>query len=216
MQREGNHLADQPLTRRAFLQQEAEAARQAEIERQRPLKEAEANLIASHRQLFEFQKAEISAGRPDPEWELPESARGIKFAGADKTEQAKDFIRAQSLLFIEKNSQYLAISQNFEKIVGYLTTNGVIVPNAETFQRAYERLRFFGLLEERPNPTPAPEVVPQEPTEAPKPTETDAVDGWDRDGLPRKFTQNEIFRMSADAYRKAFRVSPRFTRSRYE
>ena len=67
----------QPITAREIREQEeAEERRLRDIE-EKKTRDAEDALTDTHRRLHNLEKDEVLAGRPDPGWELPESAVGL-------------------------------------------------------------------------------------------------------------------------------------------
>jgi hypothetical protein len=159
----------------------------------------------------------VLAGKPDPSWKIPASAAGLKMT----IEQAREFAKTAAAQFVKENPEYHATMNNFETIVAYLTTNGVVIPTSEVFKLAWLRLRELSLIEELERLVPAkePETVTQ-PSE-PLPAEGELVDGYDLEtGEPRKYSQAEIWKMSSGDLKKAFRMwtdrdgdrRPRFTR----
>jgi hypothetical protein len=160
-------------------------------------------------------REDVLAGKPDPAWEIPASAAGLKMP----IEQARDFAKTAATQFVKENPEYHATMNNFETIVSYLTTNSVVIPTEDCFRLAWLRLRELGMIEERPAPAKEPETVTQ-PSE-PIPAETELVDGFDLEtGEPRRYSQAEIWKMSSGDLKKAFRMwtdregdrRPRFTR----
>ena len=142
-------------------------------------------------------------------------------------EAAKKFAQAEGAAYTQANPDYYPCKKNFETIVSYLSAQGVIIPTRDCFAQAVTRLRHFNLLEERPVPAPEPVPVEQpqqiEPTEAP--SSSDLVEGWDVvTGEPRQYTQRQIHAMSADQFRRAFKMwaradgdfRPKFTRGFYQ
>jgi hypothetical protein len=159
----------------------------------------------------------VLAGKPDPSWKIPASAAGLKMT----IEQAREFAKTAAAQFVKENPEYHATMNNFETIVAYLTTNGVVIPTSEVFKLAWLHLRELSLIEELERLVPAkePETVTQ-PSE-PLPAEGELVDGYDLEtGEPRKYSQAEIWKMSSGDLKKAFRMwtdrdgdrRPRFTR----
>jgi hypothetical protein len=159
----------------------------------------------------------VLAGKPDPSWKIPASAAGLKMT----IEQAREFAKTAAAQFVKENPEYHATMNNFETIVAYLTTNGVVIPTSEVFKLAWLRLRELSLIEELERLVPAkePETVTQ-PSE-PLPAEGELVDGYDLEtGEPRRYSQAEIWKMSSGDLKKAFRMwtdregdrRPRFTR----
>lgn len=123
--------------------------REAEEKRMAPIRAA----MAEQRQLLndiqKIEREEIMAGRPDPSWPgLPESAQNLRMS----VQQAREFAREESGKFVAEHPEYHRCRDNFEKITNYLSTNGVVIPNAECFHLAFERLRSLRLLTEKPEP----------------------------------------------------------------
>jgi hypothetical protein len=190
---------------------------------ERPIREAAQKLNENHRKLFDLEKAEVIAGRPDPSWELPASAAGLSMS----VDEAKAFVQREAEAYRDEHPEYYPSPKNFDAIKGYLSVQHVAIPNKECFALAVERLTRFGLLEERPTPAQSLEIeeqhAPNLPTEAPS---SDLVDGWDiESGEPRKYSEKEIWQMSSSDLKKAFRMwaekdgidrRPKFNRSRYQ
>jgi hypothetical protein len=111
--------------------------------------------------------------------------------------------------FVRKTPWYWNIPENGTILTQYLLRNGVEIASPEMYRRAALRLREYHLLKERP-PAPEPEPPQERPfvnlrvsPSAEPPTYT----GWDdATGEEREFTQREVDRMSADEYRRTFRV----------
>jgi hypothetical protein len=213
----------QPTTIQKVRAEEAEERRRSEEEQQRPVREAEAQLNATSRKLHELEKSEVLAGRRDPGFELPQSAAGLSMS----MDQATEFVRKQAELFAAENSEYFPSKKNFDAITDYLVKHEIQIPTSDVFKLAWERLRRFGMIEERPTPAPEPQSTPvvEQPTEpAPEPQQDGLTDGWDiQTGQPRKYSEREIEHMSSDEFKKAFRMwvtrdadrRPKFNRSRY-
>lgn len=171
---------------------------------ERPVKEAEAQLTATHRKLHSLEKSEILAGRKDPGWKLPSSADGLSMS----LDEAKEFNRKSVELFYSQHPEYYPTPKNFQVIRDYLVAQEVGISTADCWAKAFERLTAFGLLEERP--LPAPESVPTETLEEVEPAQ-EPVDGltagWDvKTGQERSYTATEIHQMSADEYKRAFKL----------
>lgn len=192
---------------------------------ERSVREAEAALNENYRKLFEFQKREVLAGRPDPGFEIGENLRNLSMPEP----QAQAYAKRQADLFVVENPDYYRTRNNFEAIRDYLLRQGINIPTCEALKQAYERLRLFGLLDERPAPErPAPKtgpVVEQPEISSSSGSKGELVDGFDLDtGEPRKYSQREIWKMSSADLKRAFRMwhdgvqdrRPRFTRSRFD
>jgi hypothetical protein len=162
------------------------------------------------------QRDAVVTGKPDPAWQTPASAAGLKMS----IEQAKKYARQQAEHFVGENPEYHRTQKNFETIASYLADQGVEIPTAETLKLAWERLRSFGMIEERMAPVPTPEPVSENPPES-IPSKPELVDGFDPDtGEPRKYSQREIWKMDSMTFRKAFRMwgdnQPKFTRGYFD
>lgn len=154
-------------------------------------------------------KNAVLAGKPDPNWKIPASAVGLKMT----LEKGRAFAREQGDLFVAHNPDYYPCSNNLNNIREYLIAQGISIPTEEAFKLAWLRLRELGLIEERPAPEPEPTPIQEPPSE--QPTTEPEIDqlGWDLEtGEKRLYKPYEVFRMSAEQYRQAFRVSPKFTR----
>jgi hypothetical protein len=165
------------------------------------------------------QEAELKASReavladqPDPAWRIPDSAAGIKMS----VDAARSFAKTEADAFLTATPSYYPCKKNWDLMRGYLEAQGVNIPDRNVFAAAFARLSELGLLEQtalEPTPEPAPEPEPdQQPIDTVS-AEMELLDGWDlQTGEPHKYRLYEVNRMSADEYRLAFRVSPRFTR----
>jgi hypothetical protein len=211
----------QPLTWKQHLENERQEELRQQEEAARPLREAEAALNQTHKKLFELEKGEIEAGRPDPAWTWPQSADGLNMS----VDAAREFAKRESEAFVAANPGYYPCKKNFATIVNYLCVQGVAIPTRDCFAQAAERLQHFGLLEERPA-EPKPESAPVvEPQTEPQAQQEDLVDGFDPvTGEPRRFNRAEIWKMSSSDLKKAFKMwthqdgtdrRAKFTRGRY-
>jgi hypothetical protein len=172
------------------------------------LRGAQATNAALLRKVRMDEAAEVRAGKADPSFQMPESAKGLRMSVA----AAKVFARKQAELFVEHNPEYHPSSANVAAITKYLTEQGVVIPNEECLRVAWLRLRELRMIEERPI-EPEPEPAPAEPVPEPE----DLVDGFDiQTGEPRRYSQREVWHMDSTTFRKAFQAfgdnRPRFTR----
>lgn len=199
---------------RAF--KEAEEA--AERERLRPIREAEqraAEEQAKREQRESDRKAKQAAywkeaveTGPDPKlFVSPELATAEM-----KKSEAESHNLEQVNKFISTTPEYSEFKSpdNAEKIIAYLSKNGVNIFDVPTLKAAFHRLRDLGIVTPRPAPEPPPAMTPApKRTTAPKPInpKDEIVDGWELDGsAPRKWTQRELDRLSATDYRRALRI----------
>ncbi len=188
---------------------------------ERPIREAEQRLTETHNKLFNLEKAEVIAGRPDPGFTIPDSCSSLRMS----VQEAIDFARGQGAKFVAETPDYYPCRENFETINNYLAVNGITIPHVDVYKIALERLRTFGMIKERTAPAPTPEAVPEEPAQEPNPpTEAPSSEeliGWDpATGGERVFTKREVDLMSSEEFRRIFRLCgdrrPKFTRSRYQ
>lgn len=194
----------QPITAQQVRNDLAEAERKRIEDEQRPIREAEEQLHANHVKLFEFGRNEVLAHRPDPEWELPASAVGLSMPQSE----VNDFVAKEASKFVTENADcYVVCRENYQAIMRYLADQKtVLIPNADVFKAAFERLSRLDLLKQKePTPEPAPIEEPEQ-IEAP-PQSEELTDGWDIvTGEPRKYTQAEIWKLSSADLKKAFRM----------
>jgi hypothetical protein len=149
-------------------------------------------------------REDVLAGKPDPAWEIPASAAGLKMP----IEQARDFAKTAAAQFVKENPEYYATMNNFETIVAYLTTNGVNIPDKNVFAQAFSRLTELGLLEQRPAPVQEPIPEPQEPQPDPEVLRqqkrneylTKVVVTDPRTG--QGYTEYQLDRLPADEYKR--------------
>lgn len=185
------------MERRKFLEEfeKEEAAKREEA--MRPIREAQARFESTAKELAQFTKNAIVNG-PDPDFVCPASVAGKTMSFSD----ARKFTAAESAKFIDSTPDYFPCQQNFQTIVDYMTRNGIQIADAATFKLAYERLREYGLLQERPAPEPEPEPA-EEPEPQPEPPKSLTFDGIDLDtGEPRIYTEWELNHMTSDEMKK--------------
>lgn len=196
-------------------QEEQEAERKREEAKMQPVRQAETELNKTAVALREVEKAAVLAGKADPAgFELPESLCGKKMS----LDAAIAFNRDEARKFVISNPAYYPSPANFKTITDYLAQHQIQIANEETFYRAYERLKFLGLLVERPDEAqpgaePQPEtIVEQIDPEAERQQRyerymTDIVVTDPRTG--EGLTEYQLDRVPADEYARLMRV-PRF------
>jgi hypothetical protein len=106
----------------------------------------------------------VIAGKLDPGWNIPASAASLKMS----IEDATTFVKAEADTFVKATPAYYPCKQNWERMRNYIDAQGIVIPNAEVFAQAYERLFELGLLEQRPAPAPEPISEPQVPQPDPE------------------------------------------------
>jgi hypothetical protein len=193
-------------------QRDIEAARRAraeiaaiEEEELRPLREAEARYQKSLNELAEAERLCIQHAKDDG-FEMSPELRAIRVMPS--VEAANQYSAEQAYLFLASNKDYYPCEENMRTLVDFLARNGVDkYCDAATFDKAFQRLRSYNLLIERPASEPEPEPTPEPVTEAQvEPAEPEDVQGWDEDGNIRWFNSFQIARMSSDEYRRRFRL----------
>ena len=147
--------------------------------------------------------------RPRPGSVEPPHKLNVHILDDGQREEVSTFNRAEVAVFRKTHSDALLSDRNVETLQGYFDRNGVKLVSAVTLAAAYDRLSAFGLLEARPLPKPLTKSVQ---AIAPGPIATselvlEAFVGWDpATGKPHQYTPYEVERMTADQYRRAFRV----------
>jgi hypothetical protein len=197
----------------ALRQAKAEIAAQEAAEREaeeRPIREATAQLNETHRELFKVMQERLLQmedvdGNGVSQVYVEQGYIGLAMdwglAMALNADNYKEFLRDNSSWYWHDPAQ-----NNMRQLFGYLERNSVFISSPEMLKRAALRLDYYHLLELRPPEPPAPPRpyvnLTVEETPAP-PTYT----GWDEaTGDERQFTQRQVDLMSADQYRRLFRV----------
>jgi hypothetical protein len=215
-----NRNRHQPTTIKQVLAEEAEERRKKEEEAARPLREAEAQLTGNHRKLFDLEKAEVIAGRPDLGWEIPPSVAGKSMT----LDEAREFSSREAEAFVAEHPEFYKSKRNRDTVLDYLLTQGVMIHDRHCYAQAAERLRHFGLLEEQPVLEPQPAPIIEQPSETEPQASSEDLIGWEEStGQQRVFTKREIDLMSSEQFRRIFKLCasrdgdrrPRFNRSRY-
>jgi hypothetical protein len=196
-------------------QRDIEAGRRAraeiaaiEEEELRPLREIEAKFQKSLNELAQAEKTGILHLK-DKGFEMSPELRSIKTMPS--IEAARQFTEEGAYLFLASNKDdYYPCPENFQTIVAFLERNGIDkYCDAATFDKAFQRLRSYGLLKDHPAPEPPPPVPkpePPKPASATKPSEPESYQGWDENGNVKIYNDFKLNRMSADEYRRRFRL----------
>ena len=188
---------------KAFLEEERKLYEAEQEAKERPIREAEKQLIQTHRELFALQREQIQTGT-DTEVYVDPATMGFELPQSE----ADAFNVSECKKFIAAHPEYFNSDSNNHLVVDYLVRNNVQIFSALTIEKAVQRLTEFRLLEERPQPKP----IPHEPLvtfDTPEQTETQNYQvGIDpATGEERKYTLREINLMSADEYRRAFKIT---------
>jgi hypothetical protein len=174
-----------------------------EQERLAPIRAAEAELTRTAGQLRKVEKERALNGTDDPAFVrslLSEPMKTIRLASA---EEANEHNLRAGEAFMASNPDYYASPTNARLLTGYCLRNDVFVCDAETYGNVYRHLDSLGLMEHQPAPQPEPvTIIEQEPV----PAKAAELMGFDDNGRPKAYTAAEVERMSADAYRRYFRI----------
>ena len=185
---------------------EAEEAREREI-RERPVKQAEIALQTTYRKLASVYRDRMLGKTPDPDIYISDDVAGLRLTD----EHTHEFNRRQCVRFREEYTD-LSLSKEVVDLLGpYWERNGVTLVTADMIAAAVRRLLELGLVQKPapPKPVPAPAPVPAKQQTTPRPD--DVFLGRDPDtGRERTYTRREVDRMSADEYKRRFKVLPTF------
>ncbi len=172
---------------------------EAREERERPIREAEAKLREASTAIERTIRDRISTGIDDAFQIDPAT-----FTPLPRGISAAQYNKAQAQQFRQSNPDFYPSDFNLREITEYIARNtptNFILVSATQLQWAFERLRAYGLLEERPEPEPEPEIVP----EPANPSEPEIFVGIDQEtGEERTFSKFQVDRMSAEEYRRTF------------
>jgi len=186
------------MSRREYL----EFVREEELGRLKPLRDAEKVFQETTTKLARAERdrviAAIENGEPDPGFRPDEAYDAFTLPN----NEVSAWVEAQAASFVQENSDFFRSSVNQARMMDYLAANGVTLPSVESFKRAWKRLDSFGLLEravEEPEPTPL--IAPQAPPQQEK------LMGLDLStGRMREYTPWEVDRLTADEYKRIFKV----------
>lgn len=196
----------------------------AERERQeRPVKEAEAALRKTQRELLKVERDRLLGKTDDPfikakigdkpvtdplAWEgidpLNREELPAGYATAYNGESLRLYLRDHP-----EHKDLLANKEFLDMIGNYFDRNKIRITNIWDIKRVVERFIAAGLAPEPPAPAPPPppQPAPIRFTEPEQPSEPEFQTGWDLDtGTRRSYSRYEIDRMSADEYVRTFRV----------
>lgn len=177
----------------------------AESERTRKL---ERDVAQVHGKVRAAIRERILSGKDDEVYITPELRTKVMTqaqADAYNKQQADGFVRSTP----EWNERF-ANRENLNILGDYFNRNSLAIIDSSMIRAAFERLRDCGALREIEPVSPAQE--PESPTAEPEsetPQErTDGTEGWDpATGESRFYTWREVDQMSAEAYRKAFKLT---------
>jgi hypothetical protein len=193
-ERERIHLRDA----RAAAAAEDEAER---VERERPLREAEATFKETAKQLALLERDRVRTSKDGFQVDPLVATATMSF------EQASRFNAESAARFVENTPAYYPSEANQQVLVDYLWNHNAQIANEATFKAAFERLNSYGLLEDWPAPDPDPEPDPEPAPEPIIPPSQRRHRGFDLStGEEKLFTEHEVNRMSADELKANFRI----------
>lgn len=202
---------------RQFRREEEEYEAKQREERERPIRDAEQQYNETARKLHAVQRERVLTQKDD-EFRLDMST-----TTPIPTEQVPGWQRRQADEFKATHPDYWPTPRNEAILVDYINRNhpGIRLVSALQLGQAYQRLKEFGLLQERPGPELVAEPSPIPEPEQQRPAEPQRYEGIDPlTGLNRQYTAREVERMSSDEYRRCFSlygdrkpifIDPRFT-----
>ncbi len=185
---------------RAFMDEEAERERLEREERERPIREATDKLRETHRKLAAVERERLTS-IPDPErWLDPAVGPDVRMTDA----QADAFNRDQSKAYRDAHPD-LWSPELVDLLAAYFRKEGIRLVTASMLERLVERFAEAGLLPERPA-EPEPEAtIEEEPVVIVEPERHVGIDPLT--GEEREYTSREVERMSADEFRRAFKIT---------
>ena len=212
-------------TERERLEYEAFIRKDKE-EQERPVKQAKARLERTAGELLQMQRKAL-LDIVDKDFYVNEALRNARMTIQD----AQAFNKTEAEAFAKENPDYYPSRKNFELLSGYMAKNGIDICSRDMWKAAYEKFKSAGLLE-TPQPESIPEAIaePQEEPELPRlPAGWVQPSGWQREpdiaqigidlntGEERSFSPFEIERMTAEQYKRTFRLSvPALTRTNFQ
>lgn len=183
--------------RRAFFRAEEEA-------RMAPIKKAEAELSRTAGKVLKAEREAVLNGKDDQAVSLlSEAMKAITPERPMTLDEARQFNEREAIAFAESTPEFFRCEENAELITSYCARNQINVADAATYRNIFHRLDSLGLMQHAPVSHPEA-VIEEQPVAAP--AKAEAFEGVDESGRPKTYTAVEVDRMSADEYRRAFRL----------
>jgi hypothetical protein len=184
--------------RNAFMREYAAEEQAKEEARLAPIKAADAELSKTAGKLRAAERDAALNGRDDLALSLlSEPMKTIKLHTEDEVAAQNEHA---AHAFMRETPDYYRSDANANAITGYCTSHGIIIADAATYANVYRRLDSLGLMEHAPAHQPEP-VIEQQP--APVQTEFEGVDD---SGRLKLYSKAEVDRLSADEYKRYFRL----------
>jgi hypothetical protein len=185
------------------LREEREAIERADREeRERPVREAVATAQSLHQQIAAVRRERLTT-IPDPErWLDPAVGPDVRFTQAD----ARKFNAEQSNLYRQSHPETYWCPELVELLGAYFDKERISLVTATMLERLISRFDEVGLLPQRPiEPEPEPEEEQPVITTVQPPATEIGIDPLT--GLEREYTAREVRLMSADQWRRCFRIT---------
>jgi hypothetical protein len=183
--------------------EEIQSLERAERERiEAPIKAAQAEINRTVNELAKVYRQRLLGTVRDPDpIGIDPSVTGIRMPRVE----ADAFNRREFAKYKSEHPDVFWTQELLENLGAYFAKQGLQIITAGMIESLVDRYRACGLLPDRPEPEPIAEPITER--ESAKPTQPEVFEGWDLDsGEPRTFTRREVDRMSADEYRRVFRI----------
>ncbi len=167
-----------------------------------PIRKAGEELSKVAGKVLQAERKTAVEGKEDPAFVRSLLSEPMRTIRLESLEAANEFNLRSAHAFMAANPEYHQSQANAELIANWCTRNDVVVFDAETLGNIVGYLDGLGLMEHRPEQQPEP-LIEQKP--APAPTQNEA-EGVDDSGRLKLYSKAEIDRMSADEYRRYFRI----------
>jgi hypothetical protein len=183
--------------------EEREAIERADREqRERPIREAEAKAKELHQKLAVVRRERLTA-IPDPDrWLDPAVGPDVRFTQAN----ARKFNAEQSNLYQQSHPDTYWCPALIDLLSAYFDKERISLVTATMLEKLIARFDEVGLLPQRPfEPEPEPEEELPVITTVQQPATEIGIDPLT--GLEREYTAREVHLMSADQWRRCFRIT---------
>jgi hypothetical protein len=188
------------LSTKQFRDEQAALEAAEREERERPIREAEAKLVATHRKIAALEIERLTGKVKDPDRFVDPSVTSVQMTAS----QAHDFNMAEVIRYRSEHPEVYWCPELVGMIGAYLDYNALQIITASMIDNVVSRLGNVGLLPERPV-EPKPDPIEEQP-EPEQPREREKHIGIDLStGEQREFSDFEVEKMSADEFRKVFR-----------
>jgi len=187
-----------------------EEAEVEERERQQPLREAEAQLQQTYRQLQAAQRERLV----NPALEDVDVYISSEVAGASMPKSYADehnIIEWQT--FGNAHPEFYPTDHNLSLLIDYHIRNHAEIYPAEMLERVYQRMKDAGVeFDQKPAPEPESNVMKydrREPAnlQPAKVQGPPTYRGWDEDGNEREYTEREVSRWSSSEMKRRLRLT---------